>query len=233
MSSRAILTTVTAADDPRAQLPLILGIAAVLGIAGGIGVALAPALLTYSPLLLIAIAPLGRHLVLAAPVTEFVPFLLVATGRRVITCALAYLVGRAYGEAGIAWVQARYPRAGRFVRLLERLFRRAGPLVLLVAPGPLVCALAGVTRMRWSWFLPIATLGQAFWVSVTYRVGEALQAWILPILAWLEENMLATTLACVLLVALYRVLRRKAQASEALPPLPGATVVTPESGAER
>jgi len=220
LPTTAILTRVTVADDPRAQLPLILGVAAVLGVASAVGVALAPALLTYSPLLLIAIAPLGRHLVLAAPVTAFIPFLIVGTGRRVITCVLAYLVGRAYGEAGIAWVQQRYPRAGRLVRALERLFRRAGPIVLLVAPGPMVCALAGVTRMRWRWFLPIATLGQAAWVTLTYRVGEALQTWILPILAWLEENMLVTTLACVLLVALFRLLRRKGQATQALPTLP-------------
>ena len=219
--SHAILPDVTAEPDPRAQLPLILGMAGVLGALGVLGIALAPALLSYSPLLLIALAPLGRHLVLAAPVTDFVPFLLVATTRRVVTCGLAYLVGRAYGEAGIAWVQSRYPRAGRFVRSVEWLFRRAGPLVLLVAPGPMVCALAGVTRMRWLWFLPIAITGQAAWVTVTYRVGEALQAFILPILAWLEDNMLATTLACVALVALYRVLRRGKQAEAALPPLPG------------
>lgn len=220
------------ASDARAQLPLILGTAGVLGVGGVTGVALAPTLLTYSPLLLIALAPLGRHLVLAAPVTEFVPFLLVATARRVVTCLLAYLVGRAYGESGIAWVQTRYPRAGRFVRGLEWLFRRAGPLVLLVAPGPIVCALAGVTRMRWRWFLPIATLGQAFWVSVTYRVGEALQVFILPILAWLEDNMLATTLACVALVAVYRLVRRNRQVTEALPPLPGSAVAAPPTGGE-
>jgi membrane protein DedA with SNARE-associated domain len=221
---------VTAEPDPRAQLPLILGTAGVLGVGGVLGVALAPALLTYSPLLLIALAPFGRHLVLAAPVTAFVPFLLVATARRVLTCGLAYMVGRAYGETGIAWVQARYPRAGRLVSALRWLFRRAGPLVLLVAPGPIVCALAGVTRMRVLWFVPIATLGQAFWVTVTYRVGEALQAFILPILAWLEDNMLATTLACAALVVAYRVLRRGKQASDALPPLPGNAVATPPGG---
>jgi membrane protein DedA with SNARE-associated domain len=229
---------VTAEPDPRAQLPLILTIAGVLGIGGLVGFALAPALLTYSPLLLIVLAPFGRHLVLAAPVTEFVPFLLVATGRRVITCTLAYLVGRAYGKAGIAWVEGRYPRAARPLLALQWLFRRAGPLVLLVAPGPIVCALSGATRMRWLWFLPIATAGQLFWVGVTYRVGEALQAFILPILEWLQDNMLATTLACVVLAVGFRLLRRGGRAVDALPPLPGSVAsvagpgATPPTGGE-
>jgi membrane protein DedA with SNARE-associated domain len=223
---------VTPDGDARAQLPLILGAAAVLGVAGAIGVAMTPTLLTYSPLLLVALAPLGRHLVLAAPVSALVPFMLVATSRRLVTCVLAYLVGRAYGEAGITWVQTRYPRAGRFVRALRWLFQQAGPLVLLVAPGPIVCALAGAMRMRWRVFLPIALIGQAFWVYVTYRVGEALQAFILPVLAWLKENMLTTTLVCVALVVLYRVLRRNRQGAAALPPLPGSAAVTPEAGGE-
>jgi membrane protein DedA with SNARE-associated domain len=219
--------------DARAQLPLILGAAAVLGGAGAIGVAMTPTLLTYSPLLLVALAPLGRHLVLAAPVSELLPFMLVATSRRLVTCTLAYLVGRAYGEAGIAWVLARYPRIGRFVRALQWVFGRAGPLVLLLFPGPIVCALAGAMRMRWALFIPIAAAGQAFWVYVTYRVGEALQVFILPILAWLEDNMLTTTLACVALVVLYRILRRNRQAAEGLPPLPGPAAVTPPTGGER
>ena len=191
-----------------------------------IGVALMPTLLSYSPLLLIALAPLGRHLLLAAPVTAFAPFLVVATLRRLLTCVLSYMVGEAYGEAGIGWVKQHYPRAGRLVRVLERVFRRAGPLVVLFAPGPIICALAGVTRMRWVVFLPIATLGQMAVITITHRVGAALQEFILPILAWLEENMIVTTLVCVALVLAYRFVRRNREAA-AVPPLP-----VPPSGSE-
>jgi membrane protein DedA with SNARE-associated domain len=223
---------VDAQADARAQLPWILGTAGVLGIAAAVGMAMTVPLLRYSPLLLIALAPLGRHLVLAAPITELLPFMLVATGRRLVTCTLAYLVGRAYGEAGIAWVRTRYPWTVRVVRVLQWLFRRIGPLMVLVAPGPINCALAGAMGMRWAWFLPMATIGQAFWAYVTYRVGEALSAFILPILAWLNQNMIPATLVCVVLVVLYRVLRRGKQGAQALPPLPGSAVATPPSGGE-
>ena len=208
-------------ESPRAlpaELPWLLGTAALLGVAGTVGMALAPTLLTHSPLLLIALAPIGRHLLLAAPVTAFAPLLMVATVRRMLACVVAYRVGRAYGERGVLWVQQRYPRAGRIVRTFEALFRRAGPLLLLVAPGPPSCALAGVTGMRMTWFLPIATVGQMAWITVTYRVGDALSAWLLPLLALLREHMLSTTLACIALVLLARFVRRGRGSAVLAPP---------------
>ena len=218
-------------SESRTRLPLILSVAAMGGIGVTLGVAFAPPLLHYSPLLLIALAPLGRHLILAAPVTAFVPFVVVGTLRRVVTCALSYLIGQAYGEAGLAWLRQRYPRASRVVRVVQRVFDRAGPLVVLIAPGPLMCALAGLTGMRWRLFLPLATLGQMAWVAITYQLGAALRAYLIPILAWLEENMLATTLTCVLLVLLYQ-LGRRGRRADPLAELQASAVAAPESTGE-
>ena len=65
-----------------------------------------------------------------------------------LNLVVGYIVGIAYGEQSIVWMQARYPRTGRLVRLLERWFVRAAPLLLFAWPGPLFCALAGAGGMR-------------------------------------------------------------------------------------
>lgn len=192
-------------------------------LAGAAGVALLPTLLTYSPLLLIALSPLGRHLVLAAPSTAMLPFVVVATLRRLLTCILAYYFGQAYGTSGITWVVTRYPRLTGFVRGLEWLFDRAAPLVVFVAPGPIICAMAGATRMRLWLFVPIAAAGQVVWTSLTYRLGEALSAWIKPIMAFFQEHMISTTVGFVLLMLAYRLLRRNSPAENALAGLATAT----------
>jgi membrane protein DedA with SNARE-associated domain len=204
---------------------LLLSAAAVLTLGSFIGVGLAPTLLTYHPLLLIALSPLDRHLVVAATVTPMLPFVIVATARRMLMCTLGFGFGRAYGDEGLLFLQARYPSMRRAIATVERLLRRAAPIVLLLAPWPIICAMAGVTRVRLRLFLAMATLGQLMWTSLTYRLGEALRARIAPMLVFLREHVISTTLACLLAVAVYAWLRR-GQRSEALPEL-GAEVPNP------
>ena len=201
-----------------------------LTLAGAAGVALLPTLLTYSPLLLVALSPLGRHLVLAAPSTAMLPFVVVATLRRMLTCILAYYFGQAYGSGGIAWVVTRYPRLTGFVRGLEWLFERAAPLVVFVAPGPIICAMAGATRMRFWLFVPLAAAGEVVWTSLTYRLGEALSAWIKPIMAFFQEHMISTTAGFVLLMLAYRLVSRRSPGSRALNELAAGADKTPNLG---
>jgi membrane protein DedA with SNARE-associated domain len=166
------------------------------------------------------LSPIDRHMVLAASVTPLVPFLLVGAARRTLTCVVCYGFGHAYGEEGVAWVRARYPRSGNVSGTLLRLVQRASPIVLLISPWPmLVGALAGAARMRLWVFVPLAALGQLIWVRITYRVGEALGAWTSPVLAFMREHVVATTLACVLMVAAYAWQKRRERRILTLDPL--------------
>jgi hypothetical protein len=210
---------------------MLLGAAAAIGIANAVGVALAPALLTHSPLTLIALSPLGRHLVLAATVTEMVPFVVVGTMRRMLVAAIGFALGRAYGPSGIAWIKTRYPKFEPFVRGLEWLFARAAPLILLIAPGPMVCALAGATGMR-AWFaLPIAAVGHTGWMIINYKLGEAFGAWLAPVTEFIRTNMLPLTLGCIAVVVVYRWVRRRKQVN-ALHELGGVGAMAPTEGSE-
>jgi membrane protein YqaA with SNARE-associated domain len=189
-------------------LRVLLIAAGVLTLVTSLGVAFAPALLTHAPLSLVAVSPLYRHMVLIAPQVEFWPFLLVALPSRMLGSVLGYVFGASYGEQSIVWMQGRSPRLGRFLRVLERWFRRAAPLLLFAWPGPLFCALAGAGGMsRWL-FGVLATLGQALQVLIAYRLGEQLAPWLAPILAFFRDYTLSTTLVCVLAVLLYHWWRR-------------------------
>jgi membrane protein DedA with SNARE-associated domain len=152
------------------------------------------------------LSPLPRHLILVAPLVPMTPFLIVTVTRRMLSSAVGYGLGLSYGQSGLRWAHARYPRVGRLLRMLERLFTRAAPLVLFASPGPLVCALAGVARMpRWL-FVPLAVAGQILRAVLEYMIGEAIVEWTAPIVAFLKEHVLEATALCVLAVVVYRVI---------------------------
>lgn len=195
-------------DSARAHPSLLLGAAAALGVVGMAGAALAPSLLAHSPLLLVALSPIPRHLVLAATATPIVPFVVIGTVRRMLASVLGYYIGRAYGPDGIAFMHGRYPRFSPMIRVIERWFDRAAPLLLLISPGPILCALAGATGLRLWLVVPIATLGQAIWIAATYKVGDALSEWLVPIVDFIRAHVVSTTLACVVIVIGYRLLTR-------------------------
>lgn len=186
------------------------------------GVAFAPALLTYSPLLLIAMSAIPRHLVLAAPLTDPASFMIVATARRVVGCTLLYFIGETFGDRGLEQLERRYPRARRFVRWVERLFARLGPLLLVVAPSLPLSALAGKVRMPLWQFWPAVACGQLIWVALTYWLGDFLSAWTTPFTAWLSEHVVSTTLACIAAVAAYQLIRRRRQQKRAQGAVHGA-----------
>jgi membrane protein DedA with SNARE-associated domain len=187
------------------------------------GVAFAPALLTYSPLLLIAMSAIPRHLVLAAPLTDPASFMMVATLRRVIGCALLYFVGDTFGSTGLEQLERRYPKAHRFVTWIERVFARVGPLLLVIAPSLPMSALAGHARMPLWQFLPAVSIGQLFWVGLTYWLGDFLSQWTAPFTVWLSENVISTTIACIVGVAAYQLIRQRSQRKRAATAIEGAT----------
>jgi len=215
----------------REQLPWIFGILAAVVATGALGAAFAPALLVHAPLLLIGLSPLGRHLVMAATVTEMLPFVLVAASRRLLVGVLAYYLGHINGDEGLAWLEGRSRRLGRLARFFERIFRRAGVVALFVVPGPPFCALAGVVRMPMRIMLPVAAVGQIMWCSITYLLGDALSQWIAPIMAFITRHMVETTAVCVLLVGGYELYRRLSRRKSALDDL-AASAPLPERPGE-
>lgn len=178
--------------------------AGVLTLTGGLGATFLPALLTHSPLGLLALSPLYRHMVLVATRVDFLPYMLVGVPARLLGSLLGYVVGVCYGERSIVWMEQRWPRLARFVRMLERWFELpVAPLILFAWPGPLFCSLAGAAGMPAWLFLVLATLGQALQLAIAYHLGEVLAPWLDPIVVFFRDYTLSATLIGVLLAVLY------------------------------
>ena len=161
----------------------------VLSTGSMVGVAFSLYLVNHWPLLLIALSPIGRHLVLVAPIVDPIAFLFVAVGRRMLFYRASYGLGSALGVAGIAWIEQRasyFAYLARFVRWLERLFARAPRLVVLVMSGPTICALAGISGMRQAVFLPLAATSLLVRMLAILGFAELVREPIEAALAWID-----------------------------------------------
>ncbi len=202
--------------DAEGQLRLrrALGALAVLGGASLLGVAFSPYLVTHWPLLLVALSPLGRHLVLAAPVVSPGAFLAVAIGRRLVFYLACFELGRVLGPWAIPWVEARSVRFGRFVRWVEQLFARAPRTATLLFAGPTVSVLAGASSLRWRSFTVLAALNLAVRVTLVLGFAEWMRGYLETLLAWIEAWWLPATGLTLVAVLAYQLVRRWTRSPE-------------------
>lgn len=210
---------------------LIFAAAILMGLAPALGIAFAPALLVHAPLLLIGLNPAGSYLVVVATLVPLVAFLAVAAVRRTAVALVGFFVGRMYGDRTIQWIEHKSPRLGAFSRLLERVFERWGPFLLVLVPGMTFAALAGVAGMRLWLTAVLLLLGQTMWMTVAFYVGDALREWIQPVLAWLTSYMLEATAVCIVAALALQILRGRNKSSS-LVELANRSV-TPASAATR
>jgi membrane protein DedA with SNARE-associated domain len=169
-----------------------------------LGVAFSLYLVNHHPLLLIAMSPIGRHLLLVAPTVDPVAFVALVVVRRMLFYLASFHLGRALGPAGIVWLEARSARFGRFVRWLERLFQRASHAVVFLLSGPTVSALAGASGMRPRTFAALAAPGLALRAVLLLGIAASVRGYIEALLAWIDEHWIEGTIAMLVLVALYR-----------------------------
>jgi len=165
-------------------------------------------LVNHFPLLLIALSPLGRHLVLVAPVVAPEAFLFVLVARRLAFYLACFQLGRALGPLGIPWIEARAARFAGFVRWLERIFSRASSLVVLTMAGPTVSALAGISGMGVGLFSALASASLVGRGILVLGLAAWMRPWLEMARAWIEEWWIPGTVVMVIAVALYRWRRR-------------------------
>jgi membrane protein DedA with SNARE-associated domain len=208
-------------DIVRPSLPppkLGRGVLIALGLLFGsssLGAALAPYLAVHHPLVLLALNPWPRHMILVAPHTPMVPFVLIATARSLLTCIVMYEIGLRYGPGGVRLFEKRSPSIGRFLRYFESVFGRAAPLFLLISPGPMTSTLSGIAGLSRVLTWAISGLGLAIWACINYQVGDWLQPYTAPILTFIQRHLVETTLACIVIVAGYQWIARKRRLRQA------------------
>jgi len=199
-SPHAAHTVAMTGDDQRIAR-LAGGALVVLGSCSLVGVACSLYLVNHAPLLLVALSPIGRHLLLAAPITDPRVFLPVVIVRRMLFYLACFYLGRALGPPGVLWVEARAGRLAPFVRWLERVFGRHGAWLVLLLPSPSVSALAGISGMRTGRFVALAVPGLIVRVLLIVGFAEWLRGPIELLLAWIDAHWVPGTIALVIGVA--------------------------------
>lgn len=197
----------------RKRLALLLVPVIVIAVVSSVGDALSPTLLVEAPLLLVALVPRNRYLVLAAPLLEFWPFFLVGMVRLALTDPLFYLFGREYGDVAIEWTERRAGAPGS-VRRLEHWFRRAAYPVVAVAPNNIVCVLAGATGMSVLGFLLANLGGTALRMVLIWFVGDVFAEPLLDVIDVVGRYRWIFTAVTVVLVAGSVVRARRSRRSQ-------------------
>lgn len=145
------------------------------------GNAIHPQLLNTHPLWLIAVEPRLRYLLLVARKVHltdnaFLPFLLVAVGRRLLSDPLYFLLGHLYGDAGVRWAERRLGEGGSLIRFYEKAFGKAAPVMVFLFPGAIVCLMAGATGMSVPVFVTLNLVGTVFSVTMSYYFAGLVSA---------------------------------------------------------
>jgi membrane protein DedA with SNARE-associated domain len=194
-----------------------LTVIAALSVAGMIGTGSSLYLVNHYPLLLIALSPLGRNLILVAPTVDPVAFMLVAVLRRGLFYFLCFDLGGAMGPAGIRWLEERAARFAKWVRWLEDLFGKAPRVVVLTMAGPTVSMLAGMSRMPRKTYVLLAFVSLVVRMAVILAFGEVLREPIEYVLVWIDVYWVEGTIVMVLGLLSYqwwRVRRARSRVAE-------------------
>jgi membrane protein DedA with SNARE-associated domain len=196
----------------------VFALVAAASVAALVGTAFSPFLLIHHPLWLVGLAPEWRHIALAATKAPILPVVVVSALRKTLGLLASYGLGVLYGDAAVRWAEKRFPRLGRLVRAIERLFTSLGPPLLAVAPTHTLSILAGASGTRLAVFLAVTLVGQTFWSWVTYRFGAAVSDWTTPIVDFVSRHLIASTAATIAAVLIYVAvsrLRRRGASAEA------------------
>ena len=178
-----------------------------------------PTLVNDHPLLLLVMSAKNRFLLLTAPQLGALAFFIVGFVRLLLTDPLTYLLGREYGEQALVWIERKTSTAkpGRsYIRGAERLFARAAPLVILIAPSALWCMLAGAARMRLVTFITCNVVGTIGRLTLFWFAADALRAPLENLLETIEEFQMPLIAATVGLGMLQTVRARRRRARLAL-----------------
>lgn len=180
-----------------------------LAVGSWIGVATWPYLVNNYPLLLVAISPRSRHIVLVTPLVAAPLLLFVACLRKLTFTALSFLLGRSLGEPGLVWLEERSKGFGRFVRWMERFFLRWSYLAVFVFPSGAMAFIAGVARMRPLGFFAAAISGTTFRLGLYVLLGDSLRDPIMNLLALVRAHQVPVTIAFALSMAMYQLYKHK------------------------
>jgi membrane protein DedA with SNARE-associated domain len=202
------------ADEPQAQSEpqtrrrpsrrtmTLLGVPlAVVTVLSYIGDAIMPGLVDEHPLVLLALNPRNRNLILVTNQLDPWSYYTVGFVRLILTDPLWFLLGYWYGETALRWAERRTRTFGETLRMLERGFGKAAYPLVFVVPNSWICLFAGSAGMSVPVFVALnfgGTIARLYLVRV---LGETFEAPIDAVLDFIGEYRLPLLALSVVLVA--------------------------------
>jgi membrane protein DedA with SNARE-associated domain len=139
---------------------------------------------------LIALSPRYRNFIAGASKIDLAPFLVVGVARLLASDPLYFLVGRHFGDSALRWFERLMggpDSGGMLVAKTEKWFHAKGGKVGFVLAaffaGPIVCILAGQTRMKAKVFFALDLVGTIVVVVLLRLLAKPLQ----PAVDWLLD----------------------------------------------
>jgi membrane protein DedA with SNARE-associated domain len=191
------------ANPSRRTLVLLVAPIIVVVIGGYVANATWPALLREHPLVLIALDPRNRWLVLVSNKVSTAPFMLVGFFRRVLTDPLFFALGYLYGDRAVRWVERRFAPDTGLVPWLERNFPKFSPALVFFFPGALVCVLAGAMGMNPLLFAVLNVAGTIAILVVLYQFGDIFSGPVGAVTRFFDRNFKLFTAISIVLTIYY------------------------------
>jgi membrane protein DedA with SNARE-associated domain len=170
---------------------------------GTVANAIHPTLVKNHPLLLVALEPRNRWVILVAEKVSFWPLLICGTLRRLASDPLFFLLGYLYGDNAVQWAERQFDGGTGVIRGIERVFQKAGPVLVFFFPGALICVLAGATGMNPVMFGVLNVVGTIVTVTLLYQFAGVVKGPVDAINGFYSHNFKWLTAVSILLTGLW------------------------------
>jgi membrane protein DedA with SNARE-associated domain len=139
-------------------LPWVLfGIMAALTVVGTITGGAAPKLLDNHPLLLVLGSPRYRWIMLVSPKVKAIPLIAISWVRLLASDPVYFMIGWFYGDKAMTFFESMFGKQA--FNTVRKLFDKAAWVLSAFFAGPIICALAGVLRLKPKRFFTLDVLG--------------------------------------------------------------------------
>jgi membrane protein DedA with SNARE-associated domain len=187
-----------------------------LGTAGGI---MGPGLVKDNPELLLAMSSVNRHLLLSIGAgISLVPFMAIAFVRLLLADPICYLLGRGWGDKAVGWVEQNAAGGTGGFGWLLKLFQRAAPVAILIAPNNLICFLAGRANYPIKKMIALDLAGTAGRLGLFWYLGKQFESELKTIVNWIADNQFKLIAALVVLSVLNSIRKTSRQPKHTPPP---------------
>jgi membrane protein DedA with SNARE-associated domain len=188
-----------------------------LGTAGGI---FGPGLVKEHPELLLAMSSVNRHLLLSIGAgISIVPFVAIAFVRLLLADPICYLLGRGWGDKTVSWFEQNAAGGTGGFGWLLKLFQRAAPVAIFLAPNNLICFLAGRANYPIKKMVALDLAGTAGRIGLMWYLGKTFESELKNVVDWIADNQFKM-IAALLVLSVLNSLRKSSRQPKTMPPPP-------------